>query len=167
MKSTTPKNCIFRPFDDTNSFLKTTDQQIVIFPANRNRNRFAEPTSVRIGIGIVCESKNLHIRIGIIFVRWQLFANYSQISEIFFLSYIILIISFSWLLYIFPLINLLGKENYSEIYAYYLYIFLIKIRYWWILWKIFVNRNIIHQIAILANRNNIHEMKLWRIGIGI
>ena len=33
--------------------------------------------------------------------------------------------------------------------------------------KIFVNRNIICQITILANRNNIHEMKLWQIGIGI
>ena len=34
-------------------------QRIVIFPANRNRNRFAEPTSVGIGIGIVCEFQNL------------------------------------------------------------------------------------------------------------
>ena len=72
-----------------------SDQRIVIFPANRNRNRFAEPTSVRIGIGIVRESQNLRIGIGIIFVRWELFANYSRISEIFFLSYFILIISFS------------------------------------------------------------------------
>ena len=30
-----------------------------------------------------------------------------------------------------------------------------------------MNRIIIRQITILANRNNIHEMKLWRIGIGI
>ena len=30
-------------------------QRIVVFPANRNRNRFAEPNSVQIGIGIVCE----------------------------------------------------------------------------------------------------------------
>ena len=48
-----------------------------------------------------------------------------------------------------------------------LYIFLNKIRYSWILWKIFVNRNIICQITILANRNNVHEMKLWQMGIGI
>ena len=41
---------------------------LVIFPANRNRNTFAEPSSVRIGIGIVCECQNLRIRIGIIFV---------------------------------------------------------------------------------------------------
>ena len=34
----------------------------------RNRNRFAEPISVRIGIGIVCEFHNLQIGIGIIFV---------------------------------------------------------------------------------------------------
>ena len=56
-----------------------SDQQIVISPANGNRNRFAEPTSVRIGTGIVYESQNLQIGIGITFVRWELFANYSQI----------------------------------------------------------------------------------------
>ena len=99
-------------------------------PANGNRNRFTEPTSVQIRIGIVCESQNLQIEIGIIFVRWELFANYSQISEIVILSYIISIISFSWTLYIFPLKNLTGKENHSETYnAHSLYIFLIKIRY--------------------------------------
>ena len=53
----------------------TSDQQIVIFPANRNRNRFWEPTSVQIGIGIVREFQNLQIGIGIIFVRWEVFAN--------------------------------------------------------------------------------------------
>ena len=57
-----------------------SDQRIVIFPANWNRNRFAEPTSVRIGTGIVCESQNLQIGIGIIFIRFEIFANYSQIS---------------------------------------------------------------------------------------
>ena len=31
------------------------DQRIGFFSANRNRNRFAEPTSVQIGIGIVCD----------------------------------------------------------------------------------------------------------------
>ena len=56
---------------------QSSDQQIGIFPANRNRNRFVEQTSVRIGIGIVCESQNLQIGIGIIFVRWEVFANYS------------------------------------------------------------------------------------------
>ena len=101
------------------------------------------------------------------FVRWEIFAKYSWISEIFFLSYIILIISFSWLLYIFPLKKLPGKENYREIYAHSLYIFLFKIRYSWILWNIFVNRNIIRKITMLANRNNIYEMKLWRIEMGI
>ena len=75
--------------------VQLSDQQIVIFPANRNRIRFAEPTFIRIGIGIVRESKNLQIGIGIIFVRWEVFANYSRTPEIFFLSYIILIISFS------------------------------------------------------------------------
>ena len=33
--------------------------------------------------------------------------------------------------------------------------------------KIFGNRNIIHQINILANRNKIHKMKLWRIEVEI
>ena len=75
--------------------------------------------------------------------------------------------TFSWLLYIFSLKNLPGKENHSEIYAHSLYIFLIKIRYSWIFSKIFVNSKIIRQITILANWNNIHEMKLWQIGIGI
>ena len=84
-----------------------------------------------------------------------------------FLSNIILIISFSWLLFIFPLKNLPGKENRSEIYAHCLHIFLIKIRYSWILWKLFVNRNIICQVTTLGNRNNIHDMKLLQIGIGI
>ena len=32
---------------------QSSDQQIVIFPANRIRNRFAESTSVQIGIVIV------------------------------------------------------------------------------------------------------------------
>ena len=58
-----------------------SDQQIVIFPANRNR--FAEASSVQIGIGIVREFQNLRIGIGIIFVRWEVFANYSQIPKIF------------------------------------------------------------------------------------
>ena len=84
-----------------------------------------------------------------------------------FFSHIFLIISFSWLLCTFPLKNLPGKKKHSEMYANSLYIFLIKIWYSWILWKIFMNRNIIHQFTILANRNDIHEMKLWRIGIGI
>ena len=63
--------------------------------------------------------------------------------------------------------NLLGKQSHSEIYAYSLYIFNIRLRYSWILWIIFVNRNNIHQITIFTDRNNIHEMKLWRIGIGV
>ena len=73
------------------SFLSWTqfsnsDQQIVIFPKNGNRNRFAEPTSLRIGIGIVCEFHNLQIGIRIIFVRWEVLVNYSQIPNIYFLS---------------------------------------------------------------------------------
>ena len=59
------------------NFVNISDQRIVIFPANRNRNRFTEPTSVQIGIGIVWEFQNMRIGIGIIFVRWEVFANNS------------------------------------------------------------------------------------------
>ena len=44
-------------------------QRIVTFSANRNSNRFTEPTYLRIGIGTVCELLNMQIGIGIIFVR--------------------------------------------------------------------------------------------------
>ena len=54
-----------------------SDQQIVIFPTNRNRKRFAEPTSVQIQIGIVREFQNLQIGIGILFFRWEVFKNNS------------------------------------------------------------------------------------------
>ena len=63
-----------------------SDQQIVIFPANRNRNRFAEPTSIQIGIGIVSESQNLRIGIGIILVKLEVFPNNSQVPDIYFFS---------------------------------------------------------------------------------
>ena len=78
-----------------------SDQWIVIFTANRNRNRFAEPTSVQIGIEIVCELQNLWIGIGIIFVRWEVFAKNSQIPDVFFSLKNFLKISISWLFYIF------------------------------------------------------------------
>ena len=67
----------------------------------------------------------------------------------------------------FTIEKLTGEKNHSERYAHSLFIVLIKIRYSWIHWKIFVNKNIICQITILVNRNNIHEMNLWKIGIGI
>ena len=51
--------------------VENSDQQIVIFPANRSRNRFAEPTSVQVGIGII-------------FVRGEVFANDSQIPYFYF-----------------------------------------------------------------------------------
>ena len=140
------KNCMGRG--------QTSDQWIVIFPMNRNRNRFAEPTSVRIGIGIVCEFQHLRIGIGIIFVRWEVFSNYSRIPKIFFSQF-------------FVMKDLLGKQSHGKIYAYSLSIFNIIIKYSWILWRIFANRNNVLQITIFANRKNIHEMKLWRIGIGI
>ena len=76
-------------------------------------------------------------------------------------------IFFSLLLYIFHLKNLPGKQRHSKIYAYSLYTFNIWISYSWILWQMSVNRNNIRQIIIFANRNIIHVMKWWRIGIGI
>ena len=59
----------------TPSLIWHSDEQLVIFPTNRNMNRFVEPTSVEIGIGIVCESQFLRIGIGKIFVRWEVYAN--------------------------------------------------------------------------------------------
>ena len=56
--------------------MNISDQQIAIFPEIRIRNRFAEPTSVRIGNEIVGEFQNLQIEIGMIFARWELFVNY-------------------------------------------------------------------------------------------
>ena len=44
------------------------------FPANRSRNRFLEPTSLQIGIVIVCKFQNLQI--GIVCMRWEVFTNY-------------------------------------------------------------------------------------------
>ena len=100
------------------------------FFANRNRNRFVESPSVRIAIGILWKFQNLWIGIGIIFVRWEVFANYSRTSEIYFSKFFSLKKSYSWLLYIFLLLkNLLGKQSHCEIYPYSLYIFNIRIRY--------------------------------------
>ena len=82
-------------------FVLGSDQRVIIFPVNRNRNRFAEPTSVGIEIGIVCEFQNLPIGIGIIFVRWEVFAKYSQIPKMYIFSKKLFKSSFSWLLYIF------------------------------------------------------------------
>ena len=82
-------------------FVLGSDQRVIIFPVNRNRNRFAEPTSVGIEIGIVCEFQNLRIGIGIIFVRWEVFAKYSQIPKMYIFSKKLFKSSFSWLLYIF------------------------------------------------------------------
>ena len=125
----------------------------------------------------MCELKKLRIGIGIIFIRWEVFANYSQIPKIYFS-----LIFFKNILfldsYIFLLNNLQGKQSYSDIYPYSLYIYIVlyyiiyiilymRIRYSWISLKIYLNRNDIRQVTIFANRNNIHEMKLWQIGIRI
>ena len=146
---------------------KKVQIKIGIFTTNRNRNWFAEPTSEQIGIGIVCELQNLQIGIGIIFVEWDVFANYSQITEIFFsLKLFSKNIFFLTGIYLY-FNNLLCKQHHGDIHAYSLYIFNIRIRYSWILWRTFANRNDIFLITIFANRNNIHKIKLWHIGIGI
>ena len=72
-----------------------------------------------------------------------------------------------WVLYIISFEKTTWQINHSEIYAHSLYIFLIKVNYLWVLWNIFVKKNVICQITILANRKHIHEIKLWQIGIGI
>ena len=141
-------------------------QRIVIFPTNRIRNRLAEPTSVRIGIGIVREFQNLRIWIGIVFVRREVFANYSQTPTLYCSLAFFLMISCSWLIYIYILENLTGKLNHGVIFLYIVYVFNIKIKYSWILWKILANINNKTEIIIFANMNNIHKIKLWRIGIG-
>ena len=130
-------------------------------------NRFAEPSFVQIGIRIVCEFQNLQRGIGIVFDRWDLLMNNSQIPKTNFFCKIFLFNSFFLILLFFHLKNLQGKQSHSELYKFSLYIFNFKIRYSWILWIIFVIGNNIHQITLLANRNNIPEMKLWYIGIGI
>ena len=105
----------------------------------------------------------------LIFVRWEVFANYSKIPKIFFSLSIFFFVSYSFFLILiyFQFKNLPGKQIHSKLYAFTLCIFNIKIRYSWILWQIFMNRNNIRQITIFTNRNNIQEMKLWPIGIGI
>ena len=50
-----------------------------------NMNRFADPTFVQIGIGTVFGFKKIKIEIGMIFVRLEVFPNYSQMPEIYFL----------------------------------------------------------------------------------
>ena len=111
--------------------------RIVTFPANKNRKILAELTSVHIGIGIVCEFQNL--RIWIVFIRQEVFGNNSWNPEIIFLSLIYslflvldLYIFFSWK-------NLTGKQNHSKIISYFTCILNPKIKYSWIIWKIFMN----------------------------
>ena len=124
-------------------------------------------TSVQIGIGIVREFQNLQIGIGIIFIRWEVFANNSQIPFIFFFSKNVQNFFLLYSYIFFHLKNWPVKQSNSEIYAYSLFIFNIRIRYSWIHYKIFVNSNNNRQIKIFGNRNNIHEIKLWQIVIGI
>ena len=108
---------------------KNSDQQIVIFPLNRNRKRFAEPGVIQIGIGIVCEFQNLRMGKGKVFVRWAVFANYSRIPKINLFTEFVFSNFFFLILIYFYLKNLHGKHSRSKLYAFFLYIFNIKIRY--------------------------------------
>ena len=94
------------------------DQRIVIFPANRNRKRFAKPTSVQMGIGIICEFQNLQIGIWTIFVRWEVFANSSQIPDIYFFPKKLKKKIFFLTPIFFHLKHLPVKQSDSEIYAF-------------------------------------------------
>ena len=98
---------------------------------------------------------------------WSIRKLFTNTWNIFFLNNFFIIFFLSQFLYTFHLKYLPGKQNHSDIYAYSLYIFNEKIKYSWILIKIFINRNNICHITIFANRNNIQELKFWRIGIGI
>ena len=138
-----------------------SDQQIVIFPMNRNRNRFAEPTSVQIGVGIASEFQNMRIGIGIILVTWEAFANYSRMPKIFSSKYFPKK-SFSWNFFCCWKIYCANKGLVRYMHTFYIYSI-----YSWILWKRFMNRNNICQIKVFANSNNIREMKFWQIWIGI
>ena len=155
-------------FGWTHDFRWNSSQLIVIFPMNRNRNRFAKSTSVQIGIGIVCEFQNFQIWIWIIFVIREVFANNSRIPDIYLFSKKCLTNSFFYC-YFFSFEKFTGQT--AKVWymnsAYSSFIFKIRIRYSWILYKIFLNRNNICQIKKFENRNNIHDLKLWQIGIGI
>ena len=69
---------VVKPFLQGWGDVDSSDKRKFIFPAKRNRNGLAEPTSVRIGTGIVYEYHKLRIGIGIIFVIWEVFAKFTN-----------------------------------------------------------------------------------------
>ena len=110
--------------------------------------------------------------VGIIFSRHDIFPNYSQILEIFsslsfsqyyfILSNIYIYIFFFFNFFSFK--NLPWKQNHSDMFVLFIYIIIIKLGCSWIHNKIFANWN---NICEIANKSSIHQMKLWRLGIGI
>ena len=127
-----------------------------------------EPTSGQIGIGIFCDFQNLWIGIGIILVIRWVFANYSQIPQIFPPPKCVCLILFFLDSYIFlHLKNLPDNQSHNEMNAYSLCVFNIKRRYSWTLWQILMKKNNICEITIFANRKINHEKGLWPINIGI
>ena len=69
----------------------------------------------------------MQIGIGIIFVRWEVFANNLLIPGICFFSNKFLIVILTLIYFFFE--NLPGKQSHSEIHEYSLTIFNIRIRY--------------------------------------
>ena len=88
-----------------------------------------EPTSLRIGIGIIREFQNMPIGIKKIFIRLEVFANNLQIPDICFFSHFFFKYFFIDSYIFFYLKNLPGKQSHTEICKYSLSIFNIRIRY--------------------------------------
>ena len=111
------------------SEVRSSVQRIVIFPANRNRNRFVDPTSVQIGIGKSHEIQNLQIGTGKIFVRREVFTNYLWIPEILFsLSFFTIFLFLDSYIFIISK-NLPGKQNHRVIFSYFTNIFNFTTKY--------------------------------------
>ena len=126
-----------------------------------NRNRLAESTSLKIGIWVVCAFQKLRKGIGRIFVRREVFANYSQITEIF-----LSLSLFSSFLFLDSYILFLQKNNITnklEKFTYCIYLFSIEKKYSIVIWKIIVKRINTCERVIFDHRNNIHKVKFESI----
>ena len=101
-------------------------------------------------------------------MRRKIFANYSQLPEIFVSLYFIslFLVLDSYFFFKFKK-KLPGNQNHSVISWNFVYIFIIKIKYSWTQKNISRNGNNIFPIKIFTNRNTIYEIKMLRTGIGI
>ena len=101
----------------------------IYFPPNRNR--FAEPTSVRIGIRVVRELQNLRIGIGIILVICicKLFMNYINIFLFYLIKKKVVLLTLTF----FVIWKTYWANKAIVKYMHILYIFNIRFRYSWIL----------------------------------